>query len=158
MQEIQLCMPEYVEKELKARNIDASKCLVAILLDNETVVELFSKVAQSEDGMIMLEDGRNSGNCEFCLDADNSFIFGAAKFEHGSIFDVTAVSFGKPLQDDRNAIMNLVISGKLWTLNFKYNSATNEVFGMQVNWDIILKADLESMVDEFIHKQNNNLH
>lgn len=158
MKNIYIEMPEYVEKELKVRNIDASKCLAAIILDNETVVELFSSVVQSKDATIMLEDGRKSGCCKFCLDADNSFVFGTSTFEQDPILNVQAISFAKPLQDDEQAILDLVASGNLWTTKFKYHIDTNETFDIQVNWDVILKADLESMVDEFINKQKTNLH
>lgn len=159
MRNVNLSVPEYVMKELEDRNIDASKLMSALLLDNTTIVELFLEFIQSEKSLATIQKTKHeNGRIDFCLDDEVAFIFGCAFPKKANLLDVRILPFDKMTTDSHQDIIDAIAQQKLWSLNFEYDTITNEVSSIQLNWDILLRTDLEAMTESFIESHTHQLH
>lgn len=156
MDNLHLGMPEYVAEELKKRNINIEQCMVAVFLDNKEIINMFSAFIKTENGKNALQK-RGEGNViRFCFNDDMTLVLGFAVFKQPHILNVSICPFSKETRDSPQDIMDAMIEHNMWSLNFEYNTETNEVVSMKVNWDILLKTDLKGMVDNFIECYNRN--
>ncbi|MFU2097813.1 hypothetical protein [Mannheimia haemolytica] len=156
MKKLHLDVPKYIVAELEHRGIDVNKTILALYLDSTTMIDLFSNFIQTEEGGKILEQETNNGYFAFCLEEEISLIFGCAFIEQKTLLNVKILPFSKDTTDSYNDIIDEIIKGEVWSLCFKYDTILNEPSDMQINWDILLKTDLEKMVDNFINYQNKS--